>query len=392
MVNDMIYPDDMGGSGRYLREICQGLSSRGHVVHVMTRQWKPDQPKEERWGAVEIYRYTVDAQNIISTILSTIKNTKVLFHRLAKENKYDIINFHQPLAALGIINSKRLRNSAKVYTFHSPWHKEYEIKTESSRSLLRGWHIQVRRKIEQAVLRKCSLAIVLSQYMENQLRETHEDLPIKVEQCPGGADIHTFRPSHDRFHVRSQLNLSRDKTLLLTVRGLTPRTGVKNLIKAMEGVISKNNNIHLIIGGGGILKKELEQLVKDLRLGDYVSFAGFIPEEKLVFYYQAADYFILPTKYLEGFGLVTTEALSCGLPVLATPVGGTMEILNHFDQDLLFEGTTPEAMAALILKYAQIKDAEWDALSCRCRVFIENNYSWENSSEKTEKVFLSLIA
>ncbi len=392
MVNDMIYPDDMGGSGRYLREICQGLVSRGHNVHVITRQWKLDQPKEERWGGIEIYRYSVDDRNAISIIRSTLKNTTALFQGLVQKNKYDIVNFHQPLAALGIINSKFLGDLRKVYTFHSPWHKEYEIKTELSRPLLRGLRISLRRRVERAVLRKCSLAITLSQYMENQLKDAYKGLSMDVVQCPGGADIHTFRPPDDRCHVRSQLKLPQDKTILLTVRGLTPRTGVENLIRAMADVVKKDKNVHLIIGGGGALKADLQQLTGQLGLSDHISFAGFIREGELVAYYQAADYFILPTKYLEGFGLVTTEALSCGLPVLATPVGGTMEILSRLDRGLLFDDTSPEAMSALILKYVQVKGTEWNALSCQCRVFIEDYFTWEYSSEKTEKAFLSLTS
>ncbi len=389
MVNDMIYPDDMGGSGRYLREICEGLSAKGHAVDVITRQWKPEQPTEEQWGRINIYRYTVDDR---APGRSTFKNSTKVFEQLAAKTKYDIINLHNPLPCFGAAHSKALGDTPRVYTFHSPWDKEYAIKTRSNRSFLRNFHIALRRQIERNVLGRCSRAIVLSQYMEDQLRSTHKNLSIGVAQCPGGADIHTFRPTDDRIHIRSRLKMPQDKTVLLTVRGLTPRTGVENLIKAMAGVVRENKDVHLVIGGGGILKEGLQRLTEELGLNNYISFVGFIKEDELVSYYQAADYFILPTKDLEGFGLVTTEALSCGLPVLATPVGGTMEILNRLDKSLLFKDTSPEAMATLILKYAQVKGSVWDALSCQCRVFIENNYTWEDSVEKTEQAFSSLIS
>jgi glycosyltransferase involved in cell wall biosynthesis len=67
-------------------------------------------------------------------------------------------------------------------------------------------------------------------------------------------------------------------------------------------------------------------------------------------YYQMADLFILPTTELEGFGLVTVEALASGLPVLGTPVGGTKEILTKLGSDYLFDDSTPQSIATGILK------------------------------------------
>src|SRR5207249_11624167 len=61
------------------------------------------------------------------------------------------------------------------------------------------------------------------------------------------------------------------------------------------------------------------------------SFLGFIPDETLPSYYHAADVFVLPTRELEGFGLVTVEALACGTPVLGTPVGATPEVLSGLE-------------------------------------------------------------
>ena len=60
----MFYPDDMGGSGRYLREVCEGLAERGHKIHVITHQWKDEQPLEESFGNISVYRYkaTTDSE------------------------------------------------------------------------------------------------------------------------------------------------------------------------------------------------------------------------------------------------------------------------------------------------------------------------------------------
>jgi glycosyltransferase involved in cell wall biosynthesis len=105
-----------------------------------------------------------------------------------------------------------------------------------------------------------------------------------------------------------------------------------------------------------------------------------------------ADIFILPTRELERFGLVTLEALACGVPVLGTPVGGTQEILGKFDSSFLFADTSPKSMAASILeKYKIISETpqKWSEISQRCRQYVENNYSWEKNVDSLEKIMLA---
>ena len=168
------------------------------------------------------------------------------------------------------------------------------------------------------------------------------------------------------------------------------RMGLENLIMAIQKVIKNTPDIYLILGGEGPLKNDLVVLAQKLGVENYIRFAGFIPEEELVKYYQMADIFVLPTRELEGFGLVTLEAMACGEPVLGTPVGGTKEILGKFDPDFLFEDTSPDAMAKLILgKYRLINDnpEKWNDLSKRCRNFVEENYSWEKNIDSLEKIF-----
>jgi len=84
-------------------------------------------------------------------------------------------------------------------------------------------------------------------------------------------------------------------------------------------------NAILLIGGKGPLRGELEERIADYGLSNKVRLLGFIPDHELVSYYQAADLFVVPSQALEGFGLITVEALASGLPVMATPVGGNKE-------------------------------------------------------------------
>jgi glycosyltransferase involved in cell wall biosynthesis len=103
-----------------------------------------------------------------------------------------------------------------------------------------------------------------------------------------------------------------------------------------------------------------------------------------------ADLFILPTRELEGFGLVTVEALASGLPVLGTPVGGTKEILAHMGPEFLFSDSTPDSMAGLILKSMQTWATNreiYNEISQKCRMVAENHYSWDAHITTLENLF-----
>ena len=102
----------------------------------------------------------------------------------------------------------------------------------------------------------------------------------------------------------------------------------------------------MLIGGAGSHRAALERQVGELGLDKHVTFLGFVPDADLPRYYQAADVFVLPTRELEGFGLVTAEALACGTPVLGTPVGATPELLETLDPGLVFQDATAGAMEA----------------------------------------------
>jgi len=202
--------------------------------------------------------------------------------------------------------------------------------------------------------------------------------------------LQRFYPAADKGGIRRRLNIPEEKTILFTVRDLEPRMGLENLIYAVKEVIGVVPDSYLILGGQGPLKSHLISLSQELGVANHIKFAGFIPEKDLPDYYRMADVFVLPTIELEGFGLITLEALASGVPVLGTPVGGTVEILGKLDSGYLFKDTKPESMASLIIDTCQqlTNNAQlWRDVSARCRAFVELHYSWERNVESTEKLF-----
>ena len=131
--------------------------------------------------------------------------------------------------------------------------------------------------------------------------------------------------------------------------------------------------IQMLPSGGGYLENSLQVQVHELNLETNIRFLGFIPEEALPKYYQAADLFVMPTAALEGFGLSTIESLSCGTPVIATPVGANPEVLGPLGGEFLCEDITPEALAERIIWFFD-RGVGAD-LRKRCRDYCESNFS-----------------
>ncbi|MDY7033015.1 MAG: glycosyltransferase family 4 protein [Thermodesulfobacteriota bacterium] len=390
MVADVSIKNVIGGAPRVLHEESKRLKQKGHNVWILTRQIPGSNTAGETIQGVTELHYRILGNDPIKYIVSSVINSMRLFTRIARMTQFDLINFHQPFSALGVNLSKRSKNVRKLYTFHSPAFKEYETRNEIPSNSCGKWNhklnVRFRRAIEKYSLNKCSKIRTLSEYMKQELSDHHHIANEKVEVIPGGVDTTLFSPSSRRAEIKNKLEIPVGKTMLLSVRNLVPRMGLENLIYAMADIVNVTEDIFLIIGGEGPLKGELKCLVEHLNIDRFVRFEGFIPDERLPLYYQGADLFILPTTMLEGFGLVTVESLSCGTPVLGTPVGGTKEILAALDDRLLLKGTEPEDISERILYFLN-RQTELEDLRGQSRKFILNNYSWDGVVQRVEEIF-----
>jgi len=320
------------------------------------------------------------------------------FRSLEENFSFDIINFHQPFSAIGVLSLTGSRRVPCVYTCHSLSFEEYISRSSVSRNpikwLLHYLQISARKSIEQTVLKRSDQIVVLSEYTREKLQRTYGLAPSKVNVIPGGVDLERFRPSAEKDQIRARMGLPEDKLILFTVRNLVPRMGLENLISALEIVQNGGPDLLLVIGGEGPLEEALKEQTRRCGLQDFVRFAGYIPDEDLPSYYQMADLFILPTSELEGFGLVTVEAMASGLPVLGTPVGGTREILTNLGSDYLFDDSNPQSIASGILKALNgwaTNQVAYKSISETCRRVAEQHYSWDNHVSKLEDLFYSML-
>ncbi|MFB3075770.1 MAG: glycosyltransferase family 4 protein [Candidatus Methylomirabilales bacterium] len=385
VVADADLQGKVSGAERVLAAHCLGLYKRGHNVHLIAGIPDGGAKASEEVQGVQVYRY----QRSFGSLLGSRR----LFQSLSSKISFAVLIFHQPLSAFGVTVARGNRSIPKVYVFHSPWAEEYAARGPDPKSGIAIGGRFLRRTLEHFVLRTCKRIFVLSHFMADRVVKAHPRFADRVTCLPGGVDVDRFRPAEDRQAAKASLRLPSKGPLLLTVRNLEPRMGIDHLLYAMQEVSKERSQVNLIIGGEGPLKADLEGLAKQLGLETSVRFAGYIPDERLPTYYQAADFFLVPTQALEGFGLVVVEALACGTPVLGTPVGAIPEILNELQPDLLFEGIGPEAIAGGILEHldrAQADPQGYENLRQRCRDYGTARFGWDRIVERLEQELLNL--
>jgi glycosyltransferase involved in cell wall biosynthesis len=384
----------IGGAERVLFEESTRLAQLGHDVHILTRRLPCHLSEMEFIHGVREWRFYLPSLKFSPFLKSTLINCRRLFCDLQEKFSFDIINFHQPFTGLGVLASKAARSIPKVYTCHSLAFEEFTSRSCPPQNTTEwaSYRLQLfgRKLAEKTLLGKSNRIIVLSEYTKEKIQREYGFTESKVEIIPGAVSLTRFRVSKSKLAIRRQLGIPENFLVLLTIRNLVPRMGLENLILALQLVRKQRKDILLIVGGEGPLAKKLQDMARDVGLGGLVRFVGFIPEEELPSYYQMADLFVLPTKELEGFGMVTVEALASGLPILGTPVGGTKEILAHLGSEFLFSDSNPASMANQILEKLAIWDRNPDSyhdISQKCRSIAERHYSWDKHIAKLEHLF-----
>ena len=377
-------------------ELAKGLVQDGHEVTLLAPHHRLDTPDEEWVDGIHVVRYRGAGK-----AFEFVRQGRAACARLWAQGAYDIVHTHFAYAALGPLQVVPA-SVVRVRSFYGPWDEEGWVEDTAllrqhragpawKRLLLaaRSRVVRVlRHRIEADSLRGSQAIIVLSEQSRGEV-SAFGKVRAPIVKIPGGVDLVRFAPAQDPLAVRRQLGLPQDRRILLSVRRLTPRMGLENLIEAMPAVLAQYPDTLLLIGGKGPEHASLAAQTARLGLQNSVSLLGFISHDHLPLYYQAADAFVLPTVALEGFGLVTVESLACGTPVIGTPVGATPEILQALDPRLLAQSAAPDALAHAILSFF---GGEWGkALSpARLRGFVEERYSWDKHVQETLALYQTL--
>ena len=326
---------------------------------------------QESNGRVEAFASPND-----SLIQRWLKMRKV-FRQTLTENQYDLVVSHFALYTFPVLN--QLNSLPLVTHFHGPWALESDVEIK------RPISIWFKKQIEKTVYNRSRQFIVLSQTFRDLLHQEYQVPLDKIQIIPGGVDIDRFNINLSPTEARNQLNWHQDGPIIFCIRRLAKRMGLENLVTAMTQVRSHYPDILLYIAGKGALANTLQTQIAELELTNNVKLLGYIPDEQLPLCYRAANFSVVPTVALEGFGLIVIESLAAGTPVLGTPIGGIPEILRPFSEDLVFEGCNPKQLAQGII--AALSGERILPNSQACLDYVTENYTWSAIAEKIKSVY-----
>jgi glycosyltransferase involved in cell wall biosynthesis len=212
--------------------------------------------------------------------------------------------------------------------------------------------------------------------------------PEKVKVLHNGVDLVRFRPlAGKREEMRRKLGISQNSIVVLTVRRLVYKNGIDTLIESANIAVKKNPKIVFLVVGKGPDLNKVQMKINQLGIENNFRLTGFVKDEDLPFYYNAADFFVLPSKSGEGLPLVALEAMACGLPVIATDVGGISEILME-DYGKLVSPNQPELLAKAILEFSSV---DLSSRKLEIRAIMEEKYSWDKNVETLIGIYEELI-
>jgi glycosyltransferase involved in cell wall biosynthesis len=241
--------------------------------------------------------------------------------------------------------------------------------------------------IGKQVIKDADKIIVVSNATRNYVLSLGAD-PEKTVVLHNGVDLNRFKPLPEvKSEMRKKLGIAGDADVVLTVRRLVYKNGIDTLLESAEIAVKKNPTLVFVVVGKGPDFGEVKERIAQLGIQRNFRLTGFVSDEDLPFYYNATDLFALPSKSGEGLPLVALEAMACGLPVVATDVGGTSEVLSE-DYGKLVPPNSPVSLAEAVLEFSR-KDLA--TLKKKLRTMVEQKYSWDQNVAKLGKIYEELI-
>jgi len=198
----------------------------------------------------------------------------------------------------------------------------------------------------------------------------------RILHLPNAVDVELFHPNGEK-----------EENLILYLGRIVPVKGLHVLIESLRYL---KESVHLaIVGPVGNLEYYQEILKRteaENQKGKHrITYLGVLPQEEVIKWYQSASVFVLPS-FMEPFGVVLLEALSCETPVIATPVGGVPEVVRDFENGILVPVNNPQKLAEAIQYLLNDKEVRI-RMGREGRKWVTRNFSLEVISKRLCNIY-----
>jgi D-inositol-3-phosphate glycosyltransferase len=376
---------DSGGMNVYVREVASALAQAGVECTTYTRADRPGLPAEvavepgHRVVHISAGPYDLPKEALPDELDAF--TTGVLEH-LAAGPGVDVVHGNYWLS--GVVGH-RLKHALGV-PLVSTFHTLARVKAEGG-DLEPDW----RDRAEADVI-GCSDAICVScPEEERQFRRLYGDPDGRIEIVPPAVE-HAFFAPGDRAGARRAVGLPVDRPVVLFVGRIQPLKAPDLAIRALAALSAHPTAMLAIVGGasgvdGGTELAIAQELARTLGVGERLRFVAPQPHHILSSWYRAADVVVVPSRS-ESFGLVALEAAACGIPVVASAVGGLLNIVHDGVTGWLVEGRDPDRYARAL---TQILDDPAGAAAMGAAAAVRaRRFTWSFTAARLRRLYTDL--
>ncbi|NQE05805.1 Trehalose synthase [ANME-1 cluster archaeon GoMg1] len=181
----------------------------------------------------------------------------------------------------------------------------------------------------------------------------------------------------DKFKIKNKFD--ERENLVGYIGRLSEEKGVLNFVKSIPEALKERSEIKFLIGGDGQLRDKIERYLEGENLNDKVKLAGWIPAEEFSTFLNELKLFVLPS-YTEGLPHTILEAMACGTPVLATPVGAISDVIKDGETGFIMENNSPECIAENIVR--ALAHPNINEITKNARALIEEKYNYQAAVDR----------
>ena len=394
MLIERFYPV-YGGAENQAMALCERLIAKGVDLFVLTRRIDRSLPGYEKIGNVLVYRLSpggVAGENFLFDLLYMFS---VTFSLIKHCNDIDIVHSHGSglLESSGIFFAKLLKKKTIVLI---PTAKELAKRNPDVKggileaALRRIFSIQ---RIKQFFLKRSDAFISLSSEISGELIEAGISRE-RIKSIPNGVLMDKFYPAtfEEKQALRKKNNIPSDKVVFSVVGRIVRRKRIDMLLKAWKDVVGKRENLLLLVIGSGknqvdSNEAEVRRFAEQNDLGPSVRFLGdaYNVDE----YLKLSDVFVFPSQR-EGLPNAVLEAMACGLPVIASLIGGNVDIIENGKDGILFKVDNAEELTNAIRMLVDDK-GERKELGEQARIKIEKKYSMDKVVQNYAELYQQLL-